>query len=414
MRRLISSLLLLLLPTAALAAKPAAVPAPLELGESRPVETALGNRAIPDATKVWLDMIGHAQYTLDLEHFYLSHLEGGSLQPVLDAIGRAAARGVRVRLLLDAAMSKTYPQPADSLGRLSNVQLRRVDFRRLGGGVQHAKFMVVDGRDAWLGSQNLDWRALTQIHELGVRMRDPQLAAAAAAIFDTDWRGADTTEAFTVARATGKTWPVTVQQPNGPVRAWFGASPPKATPLDIPWDRDLIVERIQAAQREICVQVLQYGIRSHGEADSTLHRALLAAAQRGVKVRLIVSDWALGGSNEPVLRDMSGRPNIEVRISRVKHWSAGYVPFGRVEHCKFMVADSQWLWLGTSNWEPSYFTTSRNVGLTLEDARLAGQVRATFETSWNAPSAIPLTPGAVIAPRDHREKGPAGMKVIGG
>ena len=413
MRRLAASFLLVAALAAAVHAAPAAkgvAPAPaLALGESRPAGTTLGNPALPEARAVWLAMIGGATRSLDLEHFYFSNEPGESLQPIVDAIGAAAARGVKVRLLLDAGMSKTYPQPADSIGRLANVELRRVDYRRLAGGVQHAKFMIVDGRDAWLGSQNLDWRALTEIHELGVRMRDPRLAAAATAVFEADWLGADTTRAFAPAASPTAKWPVTVKQPYGAVPAWFGASPEKTNPAGIPWDRDLILERIHRARREICIQVLQYGVKSHGLADSTIHRALLAAAARGVKVRLICSDWAIGGGNEPVLREMSTHANVEVRISRVPFEGTKYVPFARVEHCKFMVADGEWLWVGTSNWEPSYFMGTRNVGLTVHDRVLAGQAHATFETSWNAPSALRLTKDARIEPREHGEQVPAGM-----
>ncbi|MFN8587462.1 MAG: phospholipase D-like domain-containing protein [Candidatus Eisenbacteria bacterium] len=417
MRRFVASLLLV----AALAAAVHAAPAPaargaapaLELGESRPAGTTLGNPALPEARAVWLEMIGSARHTLDLEHFYFSHHPGESLQPVVDAIGAAAARGVKVRLLLDANMSKTYPQPADSIGALPNVTLRRVDYRRLAGGVQHAKFMIVDGRDAWLGSQNLDWRALSEIHELGVRMRDPRLAAAATAVFDADWLGADTTQAFTPGASSAAKWPLAVKQPYGTVQAWFGASPEKTNPAGIPWDRALILERIHGARREICIQLLQYGVRSHGYADSTIHRALIAAGERGVQVKLLVSDWALGGANEPVLRELSTHPNIEVRISRVPFEGDKYIPFARVEHCKYMVADGDWLWVGTSNWEPSYFMGTRNVGLTVHDRVLAGQARTVFETSWTAPSALKFSKDAKLEPREHGMQAPAGMTLYG-
>ncbi|MCE9626586.1 MAG: hypothetical protein K8R56_01570, partial [Candidatus Eisenbacteria bacterium] len=42
------------------------------------------------------------------------------------------------------------------------------------GGVQHAKFMMVDGDQAWLGSQNLDWRALSHIMSWARGSRSPR------------------------------------------------------------------------------------------------------------------------------------------------------------------------------------------------------------------------------------------------
>ena len=85
------------------------------LFESRPIETRIGNPELEDASRAWQTEIAAAQKRLDLEEYYLSDLPGESLHPVLDEIGRAASRGVNVRLLLDSRMKKYYPQPADSL-----------------------------------------------------------------------------------------------------------------------------------------------------------------------------------------------------------------------------------------------------------------------------------------------------------
>jgi hypothetical protein len=114
----------------------------------------------------------------------------------------------------------------------------------------------------------------------------------------------------------------------------------------------------------------------------------------------------VGGRGEADLRALAATPNIEVRISRVPEWSGGYVPFSRVEHCKYMVTDNEWLWLGTSNWDPSYFLSSRNIGVTMQHRKLAAQVRAIFETSWRMPSAVALAEGVTLEKRIHAETPP--------
>lgn len=385
----------------------------ITLGETRPLETSLGDPTLPSAQALWVEMIDAARKSVDLEHFYLSHKRGEALQPVLDAIGRAAARGVRVRLLLDARMRTTYPWPLDSLSALPGIEVRGVDFRRLAGGVQHSKFMVVDGRDAFLGSQNLDWRALSHIHEMGARIRIAPIAAAMGDVFETDWRAADTAyRAVAVSRARPRQ-PVRFTQDGERGEAWLSASPPKLLPAGVLRDHEILLARLRGAQREIVAQVLQYGVAGYGERDSSLHEALIAAAGRGVKVRLIVSDWVMGESGEQDLRALAAVPGIEVRISRVPDWSVGYIPFARVEHCKFMVADGEWLWLGTSNWEPGYFTSSRNLALTVRHRGLAGSVRRVFQTSWDAPSAHPLTADLRMEKRIRRMEAPPGMPVYG-
>jgi phosphatidylserine/phosphatidylglycerophosphate/cardiolipin synthase-like enzyme len=424
MRRRFASLVLLILAGLALAAAPAGraaktgAPAassapPIQLGESRPLETSLGDPSLPAAADVWVDMIRGAKSSVDLEEFYLSRKPGEALDPVLDELGRAAGRGVKIRLILDAGMHRTYPQPGDSLGKLSNVSVRTIDYHRIAGGVQHSKFMVVDDREAWLGSQNLDWRSLSHIHELGARVRLEPVAKTFADVFATDWAACDTTtKAAPVDRKPG-TWPIAFEQDGEKGELWPSASPKPQSPQSLPWDRDVLVARLNAAQHEIVAQFLSYGVGGGRNADSTLHKALLAAAGRGVKVKLIVSDWEIGGRGEPDMRALAATPGIEVKVSQVPDWSRGYIPFARVEHCKYMVADSTWLWLGTSNWEPSYFLATRNIAITVHHAPLARRARGIFETSWNAPTAAALSAGVTLAKRIHAETPPPGATNYG-
>jgi phosphatidylserine/phosphatidylglycerophosphate/cardiolipin synthase-like enzyme len=402
---------LLAAPPRGIAAPAPAAPPPVVLVETRPLETTLGDSTLAAAQATWLDMIRGARTTLDLEHFYLAERPGEALSPVLRAIGEAAGRGVRVRLLLDARMSRTYPQPAESLATLANVELRKVDYGRLAGGVQHAKFMIVDGSDAFVGSQNLDWRALSHIHELGARVRIPEVAMAIGAVFETDWNAADTTSTAPPVDRGPATWPVAFTQDGVPGQVWLSASPRAQTPASIPWDHDVLLEHIASAQREIILQTLTYGVGGYGVVDSTLHQALAAAAGRGVTVKLLVSDWVIGGGGEAALRALAALPNVEVRISHVPDWSGGYIPFARVEHCKYVVSDGERLWLGTSNLEPSYFFTSRNLALTVHHAPLAQAARRIFEHGWTGPTAMAFHADTQLAPRPHGEKAPEGAKV---
>jgi len=385
----------------------------ITLVETRPLETALGNPSLAATTPVWLDMIHSANSSLDLEEYYLSERSGEALSPVLAAIGEAAHRGVHVRLLLDANMHRTYPMPADSLGKLTNVELRIVDYRRLAGGVQHSKFFIVDGLEAFIGSQNLDWRSLAHIHELGARVKVPAVAKSLEDVFESDWQASDTSKTVPPADRAHTSWPLEFTQDGSSGQLWLAASPRATTPASIPWDRDLLVARLDAARHEIVAQTLTYGRSGYGFTDSTLHRALVAAAGRGVHVKLLVSDWELGGRGEADLKELAGVPNVEVRISRVAEWSGGYIPFARVEHCKFAVVDTTWLWLGTSNWEPSYFLSTRNVALIVQHAGLASEARKSFEADWNAPTALPLGPDAKLMSRPHGERAPAGERVYG-
>ena len=149
----------------------------LVLVESSPVETTLEHADIPDAHEVWREMVEGATRTVDVAQFYVSNAPGSRLEPIIQALEAAAARGVRVRLLAEEKLAKQYPETLARLAARPGIEVRRVELAAFmgKGGVLHAKYFLVDGREAYLGSQNFDWRALEHIQELGLRLvRSPR------------------------------------------------------------------------------------------------------------------------------------------------------------------------------------------------------------------------------------------------
>ncbi|MBN9162119.1 MAG: hypothetical protein J0I07_14245, partial [Myxococcales bacterium] len=180
-------------PTSAPAPDPAAE---IELVESVPIETTLDHADVRDAADVWPEMIDRAKRTLDIAQFYASDAGGEAaktsrLAPVVDALERAVLRGVRVRFLADAVFAPKYPETLDHLERLG-IRVKTIDCAPRYGGVQHAKYIVADGEESFIGSQNFDWRALEHIQEMGVRVRSQAIAGALLDVFETDWALADT------------------------------------------------------------------------------------------------------------------------------------------------------------------------------------------------------------------------------
>ncbi|MFI5371960.1 MAG: phospholipase D-like domain-containing protein, partial [Candidatus Eisenbacteria bacterium] len=221
---------------------------PVELVETRPVETTLGNPTLPSATETWLSLIHSARHTIDLEEFYLSTWPEEPTDAVLAALGAAAKRGVKIRLLLDARMYRTYPHVADSLAGVPGWSVRLLPWARIAGGVQHSKYFVIDRTTSFVGSQNLDWRALKHIHELGVRVRDPRVAAELERVFEMDWaegyRSGTEPDTTRVAHATQVTHPAgtlplrMTQTPGDTVAMWIGWTPRSFCPDTTWWDRD--------------------------------------------------------------------------------------------------------------------------------------------------------------------------------
>jgi phosphatidylserine/phosphatidylglycerophosphate/cardiolipin synthase-like enzyme len=386
-----------------------ASPPGIEIVESTPVGTSLANADIPKAHDVWLEMIGHARATLDLEEYYVSNEPGKMLEDVLAAIEAAGKRGVKVRMIVDARMYKTYPDSVDRLAQQPNTQVRRIDFGAIAGGIQHAKYFIVDGQEVFVGSQNFDWRALEHIHELGLRIRDSQIASVFGDVFSLDWQLASLTpeaaRSFAVPRKTYQT-PIRIPGPAGEI----ALVSPTFSPLNfIPdpdlWDERAIVELIDGARSSLSLQSLTYSpLERQGGRYAVIDDALRRAASRGVKVRMIVSDWEKGTPAVAALKALAAVPNIEVAFTAIPDWSGGYISFARVEHCKYIVADSQKFWLGTSNCEKSYFYNTRNLGIVCASPHLAATLTRIFLKSWDSPYKELITQNGEYAPREHGEK----------
>jgi phosphatidylserine/phosphatidylglycerophosphate/cardiolipin synthase-like enzyme len=171
------------------------------------------------------------------------------------------------------------------------------------------------------------------------------------------------------------------------------------------WDERAIVDLIASARKTLTLQFLSYSpLERRGGTYTAIDNAIRNAARRGVKVRMIVSDWEKGSPAVRSLKELCAIPNIEVAFTSIPEWSEGYVSFARVEHCKFIVADAEKFWLGTSNCERSYFYATRNLGVTCTSARLAGMLARIFQKSWDSPYKQLIAEKGEYAPREHGER----------
>ena len=378
----------------------------IELIESTPAGTVLNSPRIREAKDVWLEMINGAECSLDLEQFYVSNESGSALDDVLHAIMRAADRGVRVRLIVDARMYRTYPSTVDSLGKHRNCEARVIDFSKTAGGVQHAKYFIVDGYDVFVGSHNFDWRSLEHIQELGLRIRNAALADAYASVFENDWKAAN---GEPVAFSGGAMIPHVrlVVHPGDTATVSPTFSPKGWIPDSTLWDERVIVGLLDGAKHELVLQFLgdSTTVRKGG-AYTVIDDALRRAARRGVKIRMLVADWEKGTAAEASLKRLSSEKNVEVAFSCIPEDPGGYIPFARVAHCKFIVADGARFWLGTSNCEWGYFYGSRNLGVVCSGRTLSRQIVSVFERSWDSPYRESISAHGHYSPRVHGEQGP--------
>jgi phosphatidylserine/phosphatidylglycerophosphate/cardiolipin synthase-like enzyme len=380
-----------------------------EIVESIPIETTLDNPDIRNAHEVWLEMINGAKKSLDIEQFYISNQAGEPLDDIIGMVVVAATRGVKVRIIVDARMYKTYPETVDSLKKLKNIAARLIDFGKFAGGIQHAKFFIVDGKQIFLGSQNFDWRALKHIHEIGIRIKHKNAVKIYQDIFNLDWKLAgknDPDIIKSVLKTKKYSTPFRLLEGENDTLIFFPTESPKGLiPDSTLWDERNIIALIDGAAKEVVLQFLSYSPISRDKSSyDVLNDAFQRAAKRGVKVKMIVSDWEKGTRSVEYLKKLAQVPNIEVKFSSIPEWSGGYVSFARVEHCKIIAADGQKCWIGTSNAEKSYFYTSRNLGVIVKNKKIAGIIQRVFMKSWDGLYTELIKQDVEYQPRQHGEK----------
>ncbi len=399
----------------------------LKFLESYPEETNLNLPEFSEAAMMWPVVLGSAQKSIDVASFYFSRLGDGQdaqaptgvvdqLLLSTDTIKTAASQGVNVRILGDSKFQNTYPELLQWFEQKEGINTRTFNVGEHWGGVLHAKYFVVDDHTLYVGSQNWDWRALTQIRELGALITHPKLAGDLKRVFDLDWELArihpeDQTKnrqnpliedpIFIPFASLPK---ASLKTPEGDiVAAVLAASPPEGLPSRVPWDLPLLVELIDSAQETVHLQLLSYNVSDReGNYFADLDNALRRAAARKVKVEILLANWAKVHYKLHWIQSLAAVKNIEIKFSNIPEHSAGFIPFARVEHAKFMTVDQNAAWLGTSNWSRDYFYSSRNISLFFEGAAAANSLDRFFNLGWTSSYTEVVDPGGQYNPPKRR------------
>jgi len=363
-----------------------AAPPSLVLSVPQGVDVAV--EGIPQAKDVWLDLVESAQVRLDIAQFYVVNRPGSALDRVMAALEAAGRRGVKIRFLLSAQGPENDGATLARLKAIPGLELRFLDLSDRKG-VHHAKYFLVDDRVAYVGSQNFDWRSLVHIHETGLCLETPGVLARLRAIFELDW-----------ARAGQAVPPNLELPPLVPGEPELLASPAELLPPGIRPTLPVMLELLNQARTRIRYQVLTYSpVTGRDGYWPVLDDALRAAAVRGVKVELLVSDWNLDEPAVHHLKSLAALPGVEVRVASLPEDPKGFIPFARVIHSKVLRVDDAVLLVSTSNASERYFTASRNVELLIRDADLARQADRASDRLWNGSMTFRLEPRRSYAPR---------------
>jgi cardiolipin synthase C len=153
----------------------------------------------------------------------------------------------------------------------------------------------------------------------------------------------------------------------------------------------------------------QYYIWHGDEVGYLLFEALWQAAERGVRVRLLLDDLNTGGL-DPTIAALDAHPNIEVRLYnplmqrgvRSLNFLTDFTRVNRRMHNKSFTVDNQVSVVGGRNIGNEYFGAGSGIVFADLDVIAVGaaarEVSKEFDLYWNSPSAYPAasfvgTPG---------------------
>jgi putative cardiolipin synthase len=203
----------------------------------------------------------------------------------------------------------------------------------------------------------------------------------------------------------------------------MAAHPGKSGVLLLPDGREAFAARAalaNAAERSLDVQ---YYIYRDDTSGGLLCEALWRAAERGVRVRLLLDDANTRALDEAIAA-LDAHPNIEVRLFNPfasRMFRVGdLLDFSRLNrrmHNKSYIADNQFAIVGGRNVGDEYFGADSPVEFADVDALVAGavvpEVSAQFDAYWNSASAYPaaaLGPAPPAARLEQRRARWAALK----
>lgn len=297
--------------------------------------------------EAWQQLLDNSKSTLDIGSYYWS-LRGedtganeSSAQPgelifqkLLD--NAIATSKIKIRIAQSEPSSVSPNLDTQLLASYGAAEVVSLDFPKyLGGGILHTKLWIVDGEHFYLGSANMDWRALTQVKELGVLAQNcPQLTSDLAKIFKAYWYLGSNPDAripsswpYDYGTKYNKDQPMWLNvNKMYPMQAFAASSPPPLSASGRTHDLDAILTTIHGALKFVHIAVMDYyplivfgpKVQYWSAIDNALRSA---AVERGVSVKMLISWWKHSDASQDnylrSLQDLTmAHPHVDIQIVR--------------------------------------------------------------------------------------------------
>ncbi len=296
----------------------------------------------------------------------------------VDALHRAHARGVQVRVLIDDVSARWLRQSAYKRLKRAGVSVATFNPTLIPARFHaahlrnHRKLLVADGTSGFTGGMNISspyWRPEAPeqaCHDLHFRMRGP-VVAHLMQCFAEDW--CDTTGERLDEHFWGKP-SAPVEEPGSSRARGIEAGPDEA--LDrMRWT---FMGALSAAQYSVRIWTPYF------VPDQAIVAALSTAALRGVRIDVLT----------PANGD---HPSVQW-AARAHYWQVmehGVRIFerpGSFDHTKLMLIDGHWCCLGSANWDARSLRLSFEFNVEVYDAALCTHLEALFDAARETSAAV--------------------------
>ncbi len=273
-----------------------------------------------------LKQIAESQQSIRAAFYLLSD------EDVIAALAEARERGVDVRVILEES-----PLGGGDTNRLAREALVAQRVAVMWGNptfrYTHIKAMVVDDKTAVVMTLNPTRSAFTSNREYGLILRDPDMVAEIASVFDADW-----------SRETASV--------RNEALAW--------SPINSRRKLSALIRGANTSLDVECPYLL----------DEDVESLLIDAARRGVRVRLVTAPSSGADVNAQALSRLDGA-GVAVR----------YLPSPYV-HAKVVIADETTAFVGSVNFSATSLDFNRELSVIVEHPDAVGTLLATFEKDW--------------------------------
>ncbi|RCN46670.1 phospholipase D domain protein [Ancylostoma caninum] len=149
--------------------------------------------------EAWLDLLNKANESIHIAALYwnLNSSEYPTAEygrHVYEQLVEAGRRGVscrscQIRIAQDVSKGMSDNEDSRRLAEQGLAEVRTLDFDKLlGSGVLHTKLIIVDMKNIYVGSANMDWKSLAEVKELGLYIQScPCVAEDLHKIFKVYW-----------------------------------------------------------------------------------------------------------------------------------------------------------------------------------------------------------------------------------